>query len=58
MEAEFPPPIVVKALGNKQEECWENLKEGGITVITSVKTEDAVESIIDLINPVTRRLKY
>lgn len=56
-EAEFPPPIVVKALGNKQEECWEILKEGGITVITSVKTEDAVESIIDLINSSNKETK-
>jgi succinyl-CoA synthetase beta subunit len=43
------PPIVVKALGNKQEECWETLKEGGITVINSVRTEDAVESLLELI---------
>ena len=45
------PPIVVKALGNKQEECWETLREGGITVITSVNTEDAVDSIIELAYP-------
>lgn len=51
------PPIVVKALGNKQEECWETLKEGGITVITSVKTEDAVESIIELINSGNEKTK-
>ncbi|HHU76890.1 MAG TPA: succinyl-CoA synthetase subunit beta [Firmicutes bacterium] len=44
------PPIVVKALGNKQEECWETLREGGITVINSVKTEDAVESLLELID--------
>ncbi len=49
-ETQSPPPIVVKALGNKQEECWETLREGGVTVVTSVKTEDAVDSIIKLIN--------
>ena len=49
-EMESPPPVVVKALGNKQEECWETLREGGITVITSVKTEDAVENIISLVH--------
>ncbi len=45
-----PPPIVVaKALGNKQEECWDVLKQGGVTVVTSVRTETAVKSIIDLL---------
>ena len=49
-EMQSPPAIVVKALGNKQEECWKILQDGGVAVVTSVKTEDAVESIIDLIN--------
>ena len=45
-----PPPIVVaKALGNKQEECWDVLKQGGVTVVTSVRTETAVKSILDLL---------
>jgi len=49
-EMDKPPVVVAKALGNKQEECWETLREGGITVITSVKTEDAVENIISLVH--------
>ncbi|MGI6096805.1 MAG: ADP-forming succinate--CoA ligase subunit beta [Dethiobacteria bacterium] len=42
------PPVVVKALGNKQEECWETLRSGGITVVNSVRTEAAVERLVEL----------
>lgn len=45
-----PPPVVVKALGNRQRQCWDILKKAGITVVTSVRTEDAVKSIISLVN--------
>jgi succinyl-CoA synthetase beta subunit len=48
-EMASPPVVVAKALGNKQEECWDVLKQGGVTVVTSVRTEAAVKSIIDLL---------
>lgn len=40
-----PVPLVVKALGNQQEECWRILEESGIPVIKSHRTEDAVAHI-------------
>ena len=48
-EMESPPAVVAKALGNKQEECWEVFREGGVTVVTSVETEKAVESMLELL---------
>jgi len=35
-------PIVVKLLGNQQEEAWAILEKAGIPVIKSVHTEEAV----------------
>ncbi len=49
-EIENPPPMVAKALGNKQEECWQVFKEGGVTVVPSPRTEEAVGALIERIN--------
>ena len=42
-------PIVAKVLGNRQEETWEILKQQGITVVTEVATEKAVEQLAQLL---------
>jgi succinyl-CoA synthetase beta subunit len=44
-ELKRPVPLVVKALGNQQEECWALLEENNIPVIKSYRTEDAVAYI-------------
>jgi len=36
-------PIVARALGNRQEEIWQILREGGVEVVTDVSTEKCVE---------------
>ncbi len=48
-EMPSPPVVVAKALGNKQEECWDVFKGGGVHVVTSVRTEEAVRRIIELL---------
>jgi succinyl-CoA synthetase beta subunit len=40
-----PIPVVAKALGNRQEETWATLSEGGVTVVTDITTEAAVEAL-------------
>jgi len=42
---EHPPdiPIVARALGNRQEEIWQILKEGGVEVVADVATEKSVD---------------
>jgi len=42
-------PIVAKALGNRQEETWEILKEGGVSVVTEVATEKGIEQLARLL---------
>jgi len=42
-------PVVAKALGNRQEETWEILKQGGVHVVTDVPTEKAVERLFELV---------
>ena len=42
-------PIIVKALGNQQEECWSILEQANIPVIKNHRTEDAVKQIIKLL---------
>jgi len=42
-------PVVAKALGNRQEETWEILKEGGVSVVTEVATEKGVERLAHLL---------
>ncbi len=39
-------PVVAKALGNRQEETWATLSEGGVTVVTDITTEAAVEALL------------
>jgi len=41
-------PVVAKALGNRQEETWEIFKAQGVTVVTDVSTEKAVEELARL----------
>lgn len=36
-------PIVARAMGNRQEEIWQILREGGVEVVTDVSTEKCVE---------------
>ena len=38
-------PIVAKALGNRQEETWQILREGGVAVVTDTATEKSVEHL-------------
>jgi succinyl-CoA synthetase beta subunit len=42
-------PIVAKALGNHQEETWEIFRKNGVTVVTDVSTEKAVEELFRLL---------
>ena len=42
-------PVVAKALGNRQEETWEILREGGVTVVTDVETERGVERLFRIL---------
>lgn len=46
-----PIPVVAKALGNRQEETWATLCEGGVTVVTDITTEAAVEALCALLQP-------
>jgi succinyl-CoA synthetase beta subunit len=39
-------PVVAKALGNRQEETWATFSEGGVTVVTDITTEAAVDALI------------
>jgi succinyl-CoA synthetase beta subunit len=38
-------PVVAKAIGNFQEETWKVLEEGGVTVIKTIPTDQAVEEL-------------
>ncbi len=38
-----PIPVVAKALGNRQEETWATLSECGVTIVTDIATEAAVD---------------
>jgi len=42
-------PVLAKALGNRQEETWEILKAGGVSVVTEVATEKGVERLARLL---------
>ncbi|MDW8040362.1 MAG: ADP-forming succinate--CoA ligase subunit beta [Nitrososphaerota archaeon] len=42
-------PILVKLVGNEQEKAWEILENAGIPVIKSIRTEDAVERLMKII---------
>ena len=41
--------VVAKALGNRQEETWDILREGGVHVVTDVATEKAVGRLVDIL---------
>jgi succinyl-CoA synthetase beta subunit len=38
-------PVVAKAIGNFQEETWKVLEDGGVTVIKTIPTDQAVEEL-------------
>ena len=38
-------PVVAKAIGNFQEETWKILEEGGVTVIKTIPTDQAVDEL-------------
>ena len=40
-------PVVVKAQGNQQEECWRILEEAGIPVVKTHRMEDAVRLLVE-----------
>ncbi|HID87543.1 MAG TPA: ATP-grasp domain-containing protein [Anaerolineae bacterium] len=42
-------PLVVKLLGNQQEEAWQLLEEAGITVVKSLYTEEAVRLLAKML---------
>lgn len=42
-------PVVAKALGNRQEETWEILREAGVEVVTEAATEKAVDRLYELV---------
>jgi succinyl-CoA synthetase beta subunit len=44
-EKDVKIPVVAKALGNRQEETWATLAEGGITIVTDITTEAAVAAL-------------
>lgn len=48
-ERDKRPAVVVKALGNKQEECWAILEDRGIPVVKSVRTENAVNRLVEIL---------
>jgi len=42
-------PILVKLVGNQQEEAWDILEKAGIPVVKDIQTEKAVEKLMNLI---------
>jgi succinyl-CoA synthetase beta subunit len=42
-------PMLVKLIGNQQEESWNILEESGITVVKTIQTEKAVEKLMNLL---------
>jgi succinyl-CoA synthetase beta subunit len=45
-EKQVKIPVVAKALGNRQEETWATLSQGGVTVVTDITTEAAVDALV------------
>ncbi len=45
-EKQVEIPVVAKALGNRQEETWATLSEAGVTVVTDITTEAAVDALL------------
>ncbi len=42
-------PLVVKVRGNQEEEAWRILEEAGVTVVKSIRTEIAVQRLMELV---------
>lgn len=42
-------PVLVKLIGNEQEEAWEILESVGIPVVKSIRTEEAVKKLMEII---------
>ncbi len=47
-------PIVVKALGNQQDEAHAVLKEAGVPIVTTIRTEEAVAELVRQLEGGTR----
>jgi len=48
-EDKIKVPIVAKALGNRQEETWDILEEGGVKVVKESQTAKAVEELFKVL---------
>jgi len=42
-------PILVKLIGNEQEKAWKILESAGISVVKSIRTEEAIEKLMKLV---------
>ncbi|MEM3551937.1 MAG: ATP-grasp domain-containing protein, partial [Candidatus Bathyarchaeia archaeon] len=42
-------PVLVKLIGNEQEQAWEILEGSGIPVVKSIRTEEAIEKLMKLV---------
>ena len=47
-------PVVAKALGNRQEETWATLSEAGVTIVTDITTEAAVDAMCEKLGAATQ----
>jgi succinyl-CoA synthetase beta subunit len=45
-ESNITIPVIAKALGNRQEETWATLSQAGVTIVTDITTEAAVEALV------------
>ncbi|MEM3641563.1 MAG: ADP-forming succinate--CoA ligase subunit beta [Candidatus Bathyarchaeia archaeon] len=42
-------PVLVKLIGNEQEQAWEILESAGIPVVKSIRTEEGIEQLMKII---------
>ena len=47
-EKQLGMPVVVKVRGNQEEEAWRILEEAGVTVVKSMRTEIAIQTLMEL----------
>ena len=47
--AAWRKPVVVKLLGNSQEEAWRILEEAGVAVVKEPRTEAAVDRLMTML---------
>jgi len=47
-EKQLRMPVVVKVRGNQEEEAWRILEEAGVTVVKSMRTEIAIQTLMEL----------